>query len=70
MDGFDEKRYEVLKLDNIQSELQIEEMKHKYGNRLVAYRYLVSEGKAEFLIVKEKENEQQMHLCNQQRERK
>lgn len=55
MDGFDEKRYEVLKLDNVQSELQIDDIKHKYGNRLVAYRYLVSEGKAEFLISKETE---------------
>lgn len=53
MDGFDEKRYEVLKLDEVQSELQIEEIKHKYGNRLVAYRYMVELGKAEFLIVKE-----------------
>ena len=70
MDGFDKERYEVLKLDNVQSELQIDEIKHKYGNRLVAYRYMVELGKAEFLIVKEKENEQQMHLCNQQRKRK
>ena len=55
MDGFDKERYEVLKLDEVQSELQIEEIKHKYGNRLVAYRYMVELGKAEFLIVKEKE---------------
>lgn len=55
MDGFDEKRYEVLKLDEVQSELQIDEIKHKYGNRLVAYRYMVELGKAEFLIVKDDE---------------
>lgn len=55
MDGFDEKRYEVLKIDDVQSELQIDEIKHKYGNRLVAYRYMVELGKAEFLIVKDDE---------------
>lgn len=55
MDGFDKERFEVLKLNEVQSELQIDEIKHKYGNRLVAYRYLVSEGKAEFLIAKEDE---------------
>lgn len=33
----------------------INELKRKYGNRLVACRYLVSEGKAEFLISKETE---------------
>lgn len=53
MDGFDKKRYEVIKLDDVQSELQIDEIKHKYGNRLVAYRYMIEKGKAEFLIVKD-----------------
>lgn len=33
----------------------VNELKHKYGNRLVASRYLVSEGRAEFLIAKEDE---------------
>ena len=57
MEDFDSDRFYTVTKDNIQSQLEIDEMKHKYGNRLVAYRYLVSEGKAEFLIVKEKENE-------------
>lgn len=33
----------------------INELNHKYGNRLVADRYLVSEGRVEFLISKETE---------------
>lgn len=53
MDGFDKERYEVLKLDDVQSELQIDEIKHKYGNRLIAYCYMVELGKAEFLIAKD-----------------
>lgn len=53
MDGFDKNKYDIIKLDDVQSELQIEEIKHKYGNRLVAYRYMVEKGKAEFLIAKD-----------------
>ena len=55
MEDFDSDRFYTVTKDNIQSQLEIDEMKHKYGNRLVAYRYLVSEGKAEFLIAKEDE---------------
>lgn len=53
MDGFDKNKYDIIKLDDVQSELQIEEIKHKYGSRLVAYRYMVELGKAEFLIAKD-----------------
>ena len=53
MDGFDKNKYDIVKLDEVQSQLEIDEMKHKYGNRLVAYRYMVELGKAEFLISKE-----------------
>lgn len=55
MEDFDSDRFYTVTKDNIQSQLEIDEMKHKYGNKLVAYRYLVSEGKAEFLISKETE---------------
>lgn len=55
MDDFDSDRFYTITKDNIQSQLQIDEMKRKYGNRLVAYRYMVELGKAEFLISKETE---------------
>lgn len=46
MEDFDSDRFYTITKYNIQSQLEIDEMKHKYGNRLVAYHYMAEQGKA------------------------
>lgn len=50
--GFDDNKYQVVSISNIQSDLQIDDAKDKYKDHCVGYRYNVLDGIAELLITK------------------
>lgn len=50
--GFDDNKYRVVSVSNIQSDLQIDDAKDKYKGRCVGYRYNALDGIAELLITK------------------
>jgi hypothetical protein len=50
--GFDDNKYRVVSISNIQSNLQIDDAKDKYKGRCVGYRYNALDGIAELLITK------------------
>lgn len=50
--GFSGDKYQVVSVDDVQSNLQIQDVQDRYKDRLIAFRYNVQSGIAEFLIVK------------------